>query len=92
MDYDGLKVDNSLWMRFIILISIQQLNELVKTKFVSVFYSALIFITGISGKLLIIYGIGPIFLKGDLNVSRGRGFQDSNNIRTGTSQIMKSVD
>jgi hypothetical protein len=63
-------------MRFIILISIQQLNELVKTKFVSVFYSALIFITGISGKLLIIYEIGPIVLKGDLNASRGGIFKN----------------
>jgi hypothetical protein len=76
MDYDGLKVDNSLWVRFMILISIHQLNELVKTKFVSVFYSALIFITGISGKLLIIYEIGPIVLKGDLNGSRGRIFKN----------------
>jgi hypothetical protein len=52
-------MDNSLWVRFVILISIHQLNELVKNNFVSVFYSKLAFFTDSSGKQLIIFEIVP---------------------------------
>jgi len=52
-------MDNSLWVRFMILISIHQLNELVKNNFVSVFYSKLAFFSDCGGKLLIILEIVP---------------------------------